>query len=257
MPNWVKNKVRFEDKRVIEECYTEENGEENFDFDKIIPMPKSMHLTSGGRETISIIYAISKMSSEKKEEVINKFKETETDFYGNYYNKLLKNIDNYKDTDFEKEDEELRAIIKGNKEERFENIDYKGLGIKNLEDLGNTYINNIIEYGFDTWYDWACENWGTKWGACHTYYVDENNIEFDCAWSVPYNILKEISRKYQTKVEVDFADEDIGSNCGRIVFKNGKEIDYSVGNRDFAYEVWDYTDEEIAECESYYNDDEE
>ena len=231
MPNWVKNKVRFEDKRVIEECYTEENGEENFDFDKIIPMPKSMHLTSGGRETISIIYAISKMSSEKKEEVINKLKETETDFYGNYYNKLLKNIDNYKD--------------------------YKGLGIKNLEDLGNTYINNIIEYGFDTWYDWACENWGTKWGACHTYYVDENNIEFDCAWSVPYNILKEISRKYQTKVEVDFADEDIGNNCGRIVFRNGKEIDYSVGNRDFAYEVWDYTDEEIAECESYYNDDEE
>ena len=56
MPNWVKNKVRFEDKRVIKECYTEENGEENFDFDKIIPMPKSMHLTSGGRETISIIY---------------------------------------------------------------------------------------------------------------------------------------------------------------------------------------------------------
>ena len=100
MPNWVKNKVKFNDKRVIKECYTEENGEENFDFDKVIPMPKSMHLTSGGRETISIIYAISKMSGFKKEEVINKFKETKTDFYGNYYNKLLKNIENYKDTDF-------------------------------------------------------------------------------------------------------------------------------------------------------------
>ena len=144
MPNWVKNKVRFEDKRVIEECYTEENGEENFDFDKIIPMPKSMHLTSGGRETISIIYAISKMSSEKKEEVINKLKETETDFYGNYYNKLLKNIDNYKDTDFEKEDKELRAIIKGNKEERFENIDYKL-----LYTYCTSYYTNYKVYPFD------------------------------------------------------------------------------------------------------------
>lgn len=251
MPNWVKNKVRFDDKRVIEECYTEENGEENFDFNKIIPMPKSMHLTSGGKETTSIIYAISKMSGFKKEEVIKKLKETETDFYGNYYNKLLKNIENYKDEDFKKADKELKDIIKGNKDDMFENIDYKGLGIKNLEDLGNTYINNIIEYGFDTWYDWSCENWGTKWGACHTYYVDENNIEFDCAWSMPYNVLKEISKKYQTRVKVDFADEDIGNNCGTIIFENGEEIDYYCGDRNFAYKVWDYTDEDIAEFESY------
>ena len=49
MPNWVKNKVRIEKKEVIKECYSQyENGYEDFDFDKIIPMPKSMHLTSGG-----------------------------------------------------------------------------------------------------------------------------------------------------------------------------------------------------------------
>lgn len=249
MPNWVKNKVRFDDKRVIRECYTEENGEENFDFNKIIPMPKSMHLTSGGRENISIAYAISKMSDMKKKEIADKLKEKKVNFYGDYYTKLFKNVNKYTDEDFKKEDKELRAVIKGDKKEIFEDIDYKGLGIKNLEDLGNAYINNIIEYGFDTWYEWSCENWGTKWGACHTYYVDENNIEFDCAWSMPFNIFKAISDKYNTRVEVDFADEDIGSNCGRAIFENGICVDLYEGDRYFAYKVWDYTDEEIKELE--------
>ena len=252
MPNWVKNKVRFEDKRVIKECYSEVNGEELFDFNKIIPMPKTMHLTSGGNETISIMYALKQMSEEKKEEVIKKLKETSGDmFYGNYYDKLFRYEHNYTDEEFKKADKELKDTIKGKKQDLFDNVDYKGLGIKDLKDLGDTYINNILEYGYDTWYDWSNENWGTKWGACHTYYVDENNIEFDCAWSCPYNVFKEISKKYNTRVEVEYADEDIGSNCGRLVFENGNEVDYYCGDRQFAYEVWDYTDEEIAEIESY------
>ena len=123
------------------------------------------------------------------------------------------------------------------------------IGIKNLEDLGNTYLNNILEYGFDTWYDWSCENWGTKWGACHTCYVDENNIEFDTAWSCPFKIFEEISKKYNTRVEVEFADEDIGNNCGIVIYDKGEEIGFIKGDRKLAYRVWDYTDEEIEEIE--------
>ena len=42
MPNWVKNKVHFDNKQVIKDCYkeTNENQEEGFDFEKVIPMPK-------------------------------------------------------------------------------------------------------------------------------------------------------------------------------------------------------------------------
>ena len=252
MPNWVKNKVRIEKKEVIKECYSQdENGYEDFDFDKIIPMPKSMHLTSGGMQDTSIHYALSKKGNEEKERIINKLKETKCVFYGNYYNKIFiyYNNENYTQDKFDKANKELKDIISGKKKQDFENIDYKGLGIKNLEDLGNTYLNNILEYGFDTWYDWSCENWGTKRGACHTYYVDENNIEFDTAWSCPFKIFEEISKKYNTRVEVEFADEDIGNNCGIVIYDKGEEIDFIGGDRELAYRVWDYTDEEIEEVE--------
>ena len=252
MPNWVKNKVRIEKKEVIKECYSQdENGYEDFDFDKIIPMPKSMHLTSGGMQDTSIHYALSKKGNEEKERIINKLKETKCVFYGNYYNKIFRyyNNENYTQDKFDKANKGLKDIISGKKKQDFENIDYKGLGIKNLEDLGNTYLNNILEYGFDTWYDWSCENWGTKWGACHTYYVDENNIEFDTAWSCPFKIFEEISKKYNTRVEVEFADEDIGNNCGIVIYDKGEEIDFIEGDRELAYRVWDYTDEEIEEVE--------
>ena len=250
MPNWVKNKVHFKSDKVIKDIYeSDENGEnERFDFDKVIPMPKSLHLTSGGNQTISIAYALSKMSDEKRENIYEMLKKTKNDFYGNYLMKLVKD-NKYTDEDFKKENKELKDIISGKKKQDWENIDYKGLGIKNLEDLGNTYINNVLEYGYDTWYDWSCAKWGTKWNCCEVYYIDDNNIEFETAWSCPYEIFKEISRKYNTRVEVDYADEDIGSNCGTLIFENGEEIDYIEGNREFAYKVWDYTDEDIEYLE--------
>lgn len=243
MPNWVKNVVKFDDKRVIKECYREEDGEETFDFNRVIPRPKSLSLTSGGKQNISIAYAVSKMSEEKKKELKEKLKSKKTSFYGNYYEKFFKS--NYKQEDFEEEEEKLKKKIDGTDKDAFDNVDYNGLGIKNLEDLGNTYINNVLEYGFDTWYDWSCENWGTKWNACHTYYIDENNIEFDTAWCTPENIFKEISKKYNTRVVVDFADEDIGNNCGRICYEDGKEVYYLSGNQSFAYDVWGYSEEEV------------
>lgn len=253
MPNWVRNKVYIEKKEVIKDCYgKDESGEENFDFEKIIPMPKSLHLTSGGNQNIAIHYAISLMSDDERENLLNKLKEKKCSFYGSYFDKIFKSSsikEKYTKEEYEKENKELKDIISGKKKQDWENIDYKGLGIKNLQDLGNTYINNILQYGCDTWYDWSCENWGTKWGACHTYYIDENNIEFDTAWSCPYNIFKEISKKYDTKVKVDFADEDIGSNCGRLIFNKGKEVSFIEGDRYFAYKIWDYTDEDIEEIE--------
>jgi len=51
--------------------------------------------------------------------------------------------------------------------------------------------------GYDNWYDWRCNNWGTKWELCEFYGVDrqyhsENNegestitFGFDSAWSPP------------------------------------------------------------------------
>lgn len=251
MPNWVKCKVKFADKRVIKDCYSQNDTTEIFDFNKIIPMPKRLNLVSGGNEDVSVCYTLSKMSESKREEVIEKLKNAKCFMYGNYYKKFTMYEERYTEEYIKKAEEELQNKINGiNK--GFDEVNYNDLGIKNLEDLGNAYINNVIEYGSDTWYDWCNENWGTKWGACHVYYLDENNIEFDCAWSMPRPIFEKISEIYDTEVEVDFADEDIGSNCGRALFKNGVCYDFCEEDRFFAYKVWDYTEEEIEECESYY-----
>lgn len=249
MPNWVRNKVYFKSEKVMQDCYNiDEEENETFDFNKVIPMPKSMHLTSGGNEKMSICYAYSKMSDEEKENLAKRLKETDNDYYGNYFNKLLDSC-NYTDEDYKKEDKELKKYISGKKVNEWDNVDYKGLGIKNLQDLGNTYINNILEYGCDTWYDWSCKHWGTKWNCNSVYAIDDNNVEFETAWSCPYELLKEISKKYNTKVVVEYADEDIGSNCGTLTFENGEETDYEKGDSNFAYHIWGYTDEDIKEFE--------
>ena len=39
------------------------------------------------------------------------------------------------------------------------------------------------------WYNWRCDNWGTKWDACVSYInhndIDFFSITFDTAWSPP------------------------------------------------------------------------
>lgn len=244
MPNWVRNKVKIEKKGVIQECYNQdEKGEEYFDFNRVIPMPKSMQLTSGGNQNISIHYALSLMSDEKRKEIIGKLKEIKCSFYGTYYKKIFGSKNDYTKDKYKQANKDLKDLINGKKKD-FEDIDYRGLGIESLEDLGNTYLNNILEYGYDSWYDWAVSMWGTKWNTCNTYYIDENNIEFDTAWSCPFNVFEEISRKYNTRVEVEFADEDIGNNCGIVIYENGKEIAFIDENEEFAYKIWGYDEED-------------
>ena len=51
---------------------------------------------------------------------------------------------------------------------------------------------NLKKYGYDNWYDWRVENWGTKWDIMEFYNInrkeigeDESEIElgFDTAWA--------------------------------------------------------------------------
>jgi len=49
----------------------------------------------------------------------------------------------------------------------------------------NAAQHNIKEYGFASWYDWACTQWGTKWGDCETeveHTADATNIRYETAW---------------------------------------------------------------------------
>jgi hypothetical protein len=88
-------------------------------------------------------------------------------------------------------------------------------------------LSNYLKYGHATWYSWCLENWGTKWNAYGQ--NDERNsdnvIYFQTAWSSPIPVIKALSEKYpNNEFKIEYADEDTGSNCGSIVFKNGVMI---------------------------------
>ena len=246
MPNWVINKVKFSSrgKEIIDKITSTNNDEEYVDFNKIIPMPKTLNITSGGNDRDAMQYALLKMDTLQLKQTIEKLKETSTSFYGNYFEKIY-SCKKYTLEELEKVAKEFEEKLNSGKQDRFNEVDYKELGVNNLEDLGNVYINNILQYGADCWYDWCCENWGTKWNASDTYIIDDNEIEFSTAWSCPVNIFKELSKQFSgVEIAVDFADEDIGSNCGKITFLNGEMEEYIVGDTDFALEVWGYDKEE-------------
>lgn len=248
MPNWVINKVKFSSrgKEIIDKITSTNNDEEYVDFNKIIPMPKTLNITSGGNDRDAMQYALLKMDTLQLKQTIEKLKETSTSFYGNYFEKIY-SCKKYTLEELEKVAKEFEEKLNSGKQDRFNEVDYKELGVNNLEDLGNVYINNILQYGADSWYDWCCENWGTKWNASDTYIIDDTEIEFSTAWSCPVNIFKELSKQFSgVEIAVDFADEDIGSNCGKITFLNGEMKEYidMDGNTDFALEVWGYDKEE-------------
>ena len=51
-----------------------------------------------------------------------------------------------------------------------------------------------VQEGIPNWYDWQCENWGTKWNAYDQSIEDQGygsfEIRFDTAWSPPFPIIE-------------------------------------------------------------------
>jgi len=93
------------------------------------------------------------------------------------------------------------------------------------------YLKNIEETGYRSWYDWSIDNWGTKWNACDARDNGGDSIIFDTAWATPEPVIKTLSEKFpEYTFEVEYADEDIGCNCGEYTYENGEiigEVTYS------------------------------
>lgn len=228
MPNWVKNIVTVSEDTMnkIKEKYFTDGV---LDFNKVVPMPKSLQLASGSITEMSIFYAFIKKDTKEQIEIAKLLKSTEDFIYKNYLNK----IKHYYDLGHFKNIEE--------KAKNYTPEDVaKKLNIKTLEDLGNAYINNIKNYGCDTWYDWCINNWGTKWGV-DSFQCNKTTMIFNTAWGTPEPIFAQLSKELPNKcIEVKYADECYSNyNNGTITYKNGM-IDYETElDEDFATEVWD------------------
>lgn len=82
----------------------------------------------------------------------------------------------------------------------------------------------IEKYGTDNWYDWAYQNWGTKWG-CYDHQPDGNNLGFSTAWNLfDTSMLTEIANDFPTFI---LAYEEEQGWGGEYVFENGECIEHS------------------------------
>ena len=106
----------------------------------------------------------------------------------------------------------------------------------------------------ENWYAWNINAWGTKWDVNETYENDEGYICFDTAWSTPHEIIFELCLRYtDLTFEVQFADEDLGSNCGMYKLQNGQEIEFESYDIRGACDIWGYDLSEVDP--SLYRDD--
>ena len=137
--------------------------------------------------------------------------------------------------------------------QEYERMVYKHKTFDEYAELGETYLSNKEKYGASTWYDWCCDNWGTKWNACDAYWND-NEVSFQTAWSAPEHIFRKLSELFpDVPFEVEFADEDLGNNCGTITYEDGQfDLMYD-DTFEFACNVWGYDPEELREEEEAWN----
>lgn len=102
------------------------------------------------------------------------------------------------------------------------------------------------------WYKWRNKYWGTKWGAYDCYVKKGKSyiiFVFSTAWNCPYPVIRKLGL-LGYDIEVKYADEDIGNNCGKMVFRQPvyetervwrEEYEVDLPNPvAFARRVWDY-----------------
>ena len=96
--------------------------------------------------------------------------------------------------------------------------------------VGSLDFNKIIPMPGDVdSHNWCIANWGTKWNS-YGYTADtgfkDGKLTFLTAWSAPHPILQRLSEMFPDIVfEHEWADEDIGRNCGRYVYFDGERIE--------------------------------
>ncbi|MFJ5427723.1 hypothetical protein ACIPUP_00955 [Pectobacterium actinidiae] len=132
--------------------------------------------------------------------------------------------------------------------------------IKQVKQHALMRIENKQRYGFYSWHDWSREKWGTKWNAYsvqmpvempkrrikwghkyrHTHVRAYSKrvfkkhlaryavsgapivIRFETAWASPNPVILDMSRRFpHLTFDISYADEDMGSNCGKYIIRAG------------------------------------
>lgn len=176
----------------------------HIDFNKIIPRPDSLDITSGSATDNGIAILKYRAGDATK----------------------INEIMGYQwATEFATPDDLIENLISS--------------GRANLEEAQRALDNERL-YGHRDWYSWSNANWGTKWNAYDSIQREDGSIYFQTAWSTPYPVMLALSAKYpEAIIKVRFADEDFGHNVGEYILQNGDVVEENVpeGGSEEAYEM--------------------
>jgi hypothetical protein len=87
------------------------------------------------------------------------------------------------------------------------------------------------KYGYDNWYDWRFENWGSKWDAQEPYITEEEElltINFDTAWSPAIPYVKQVAKMYPDLI-FDLYFMETGEWFAGRVFAKNEEVNEQYG----------------------------
>lgn len=233
MPNWTENNVTA--KTEVLSKYLNEKGE--FDFNKVIPMPKSLKIdcgSSGSNGLVYLYYLASHSQSKEYDQVKANFI-NEAYRSMNPFNSDINGTKNYK------------KIV-----HEFCNNPYSKANKESIE-LAEKYIENYKEYGACTWYQWSNKNWGCKWNADHICADEIGNglmtISFNTPWCLPEPIFEKICHDNPNEpILFEYSDEDY---YGNYFHKNidGEFAYIETFEKQFNPETWDCINEsEYNEC---------
>ncbi|GIV43868.1 MAG: hypothetical protein KatS3mg035_0991 [Bacteroidia bacterium] len=203
MPNHVTNILTFKGKEkeikklrnAIKGKFSD--GEEMFiDFNKIIPRPKSLDITSGS----STDYGVAVIMFREQNNPSRLIPVMQYPWVKNEGIKDVESLANY--------------LVKNN-----------------MADLkeGRLAIENLQKYGHMDWYSWSNANWGTKWNAYSQSSDDLHTINFDTAWATPFPVIQRLSEMFpEVEIHLKYADEDFSHNCGEVTLVGGNEISSNI-----------------------------
>ena len=215
MPKWVMNKLVLKGKevgRVADEILSrdKDNGKEYMDFNNIIRMPDSLNIVCGSCTAPAAEYYLSSINPNNLDVSGEKVSEKE-------YGKILDKINQCYG--------ERKLFGRNEFGVNGEDFDTLG-GREGYLNYGKTIIENRMNYGHSTWYEWSRENWGVKWNASSSRVqrdLNEVTIFFETPWEPVTQLMSKIGEKYKDiRLEYDASEEQTAFYEKRMVMENGK-----------------------------------
>ena len=260
MPNHVTNILEFKStparvRTLLREIMYDDGDIGSFDFEKVIPKPESLNVTSGGSQDTAIDVYMSAINPDNEDLGIDKVSKTE-------YNRI-KSLIAESDRMFVRKinDHMTHEEVLKKSEEYFNRptspFDEKNIDDNNLFNYGKIVVENVLMYGCKDWYSWCCKFWGTKWNSYDSCPVDpdDTSISFNTAWAAPHPVIEKLAEMYPDVIITHkWADEDWGNNTGSCVYNDPDigvmEPNYLDGHEAlvFAAEILGY------DMDNYYTD---